>query len=291
MHNILVHIFILVVTILLFGVSACQKSNQHKNPSEIVVYKISRETFFSFLENPTISILNSEENNKCIYSQSGQWHITSDVKRFKIEQSLLDFVGDKSQMQKYLSQYGVNDEVINTFVLDAPNVPLTIWVETSKDNMFITIEKQDDDNSYVYEYCTLSDYNNKYYWNYASLMVNNKEIKSNIPSKIYSGYAEVPFVLVLKSLDATITSPTNEQLEIFFKGKKYVLDIDDRSIYEIGKEDVNLLHKDGGVTFVYPYESDIMIDTFTLNTVLRQMGENIVITCDKTNKIVALQTE
>ncbi|MBP3392041.1 MAG: hypothetical protein J6L76_04560 [Clostridia bacterium] len=289
-HNVRVLVFILLVTMFFCGV-ACKKSNQHKNPSEIVIYKISRETFFLFLENPTIPTLNSEGNNKRIYSQSGQWYITSDVKRFEIEQSLLDFVGDKSKIQKFLSQYGVNDEVRNAFVLDAPNVPLTIWVETSKDNLFITIEKQNADHSYVYEYYTLSDYNNKYYWDYAALMVNNKEIKSTIPAKIYSGYAEVPFMLVLKSLDATVTSLTNEQFEIFFKGENYVLDVDDRSIYAIGKEEDNLLHKDGGVAFIYPYESDIMIDTFTLNTVLRQMGEKIVITCDKTNKIVALQTE
>lgn len=280
-------IIILTCALTIFLFSGCKHI---KTSSEIEIYTVSRDFFNSFLESPSMDMLDSNKLQRFVYSKGDRWHIRNGATRFELRESFIDFVGNEAELKKFLAKNEMVSDFQNVVIIDAPNVPLTIWVDTVEEDVYVTINVESD-GEYTYKCYTACDYVDEYGLTYAALNINGIDVGSANPSKIYSNYAEVPFITVLESLGATFSYQADRNIEICFNERLYILNIDKLELYETGKEKTNMLNKDGGYVFVYPDGNELMIDSFTLNTVLRMMDEPITITCDKANKVVLINQQ
>lgn len=294
-------LIVIIFVLVLFLMTSCNKNSVQietekgdamKNHANfyVQIYKISRDTFESFLSKPSVETLSIVDSQSYIYPENGQWYVTHNVSRFPIQQSLIDFVGNQTEIESYLLQHNINGKIKNTLIFEAPYVPLTLWVQTDEENVFITINEQTEDALYVYRCYTSSDYNEKYGCVYALLNVKGKNITDDVPVKMYYNYADIPFTSVLKSLGATLTWESDSKAKITFNEKIYILDVENCELYEAENKTENMLYQiDGGRIFVYPAGQELMVDSNTLVCVLEDMGENVAINCNKTSRTVTIK--
>ncbi len=252
---------------------------------EFKIYKISRDSFNLFLEDFQHSSLRKDfEEYK--YPDYGEWYITYGVSRFPIRNTLLDFIGNKSNIEKYLSQNGVNTTIEDMAVFEAPYVPLTIWVKTTTGNFYITINEDPDDELYVYRFYTESAYCEKYKCVEGKLIVNGNEMKG-ISTKIYNNCAEVPLVTVIEALGGNISFQSDTEVNIYFNGKAYYLDIENKNLFALKNKGENLLYNvAGGLTFISSIEKELIVDDAVLKCVLYDMGADVIVRAD--NNMVAI---
>lgn len=254
------------------------------------IYKINRETFYSFLEHPSIELFNVDSDNIYSYTEKENWYITYNITRFPIQQSLIDFAGDVKQVEQYLVENGITANIERIIVFEAPYIPITIWIKSDIEDICITINEQLEDKDYVYRIYSFYEYYEKYCCRDASFMVDGQYITTNIPVKMYYGYADIPLTVTLEALGAQIVKEDNMSISIIIKEKKYYLNIKNALLYEDNIADVNLLYQiDGGPIFVYKNNQEIMVDSNTLSSVLYQMGVFVTIKCDAENEKVIIE--
>lgn len=262
-----------------------------KNHNDITIYQISEEALALFLQNGEFVILKDECISEYTYSDSVPWYVTWNASRFIIEQELLDFMGNYSNLEKYLSKHGVCDNIETLVCFEAPNTPVTIWVKTSSKNAFITINEKVNDNPYVYRFYTNEKYCKKYGEKSASLIVNRNEVISEIPVSLYFKHAHIPLVMVLKELGATFDWQTDTYAKLEMNQSVYYLDLTVPKLYESGKENENLLYLvNGSPICLHPYEKELLVDNVTLQMVCYQLGEKVNIKLNKNNLTVKINT-
>ncbi len=250
--------------------------------SYIEIYQIERDTFDIFIKNPSMDHFSAAEPKVYYNVNALKRHLT-----VEILPAFIEFVSDTTKIQEFLTQNGMNCDVNGVVIIDAPEVALTMWVQSDQEDIFITINEEIEDKPYVYRCYSLSDYNKKYGCLYGSLNANGIRIADIAPISIYSDYADVPLLCVLEAFGSVIDRTNEDLISITFHNKNYRLNIKNRDLYEVGNG-LNMLHLYGGFQFIYPAEHDLMVDTNTLSSVMYNMGQPISIDCDRENNIVTI---
>ena len=254
------------------SMTSSEITNSQINLNAIKVHQISRDDFQNFLKSPSLITLEESDSLEVSYLEEGEFHITTTYTRFHFRKELVDFLKDKNKIQHFLKQNCKDDIIENMVVLDAPQTPMTIWLETPTESIYVTINEYPDDISYVYRCYSQSEYCDRYILKNGKLIVNGKEIKlSNLP-KIYYNYADLPLISVLHSLGAQINQKGDSYYDIYFKDKVYKLNLEKTSLTSIENKTDNLLYKiDGGVYFIYRSGNELMVDSNVLLSLLRSM--------------------
>ena len=295
----------LCVLILIISISGCtgttgkSKSDNMVNDTnlsnistfsgKIQIYKIKRNCFLSFLEKQSLAVLKNAETKSFLYPKDGEWYVTHNVNRFKIQQKMIDFIGSRIAIENYLTEHGITGEVEDLIVFEAPNVPITIWIKTSSTNVFVTINEQSEDEPYVYRLYSQIDYIQKYNIKIAQLIVNGKTVESKKGAKLYYNYADIPLITVIKEMGAEVIWTSDTEATIIFNGEKYLIDTSTLSLCKYDVRNENFLYKvDGSPSFVYLESKEVFLDSTTLNFVLREMGEKVRVECDNKNLIVTI---
>lgn len=257
--------------------------------NDVLIYKISRDTCQEFLNQPSYEFL--QNNNLSIFSyvNKGEWFVTSDGTRFHIDESFIDFLQTKIKTKEYLKQNSVKGDIEHVVIFNAPHMPITLWIKTTEENCYITINEEPEDTSYVYRFYSQINFNNKYVCKKGKLLVDSKEIiTENIP-KIYNNYADIPFLAVMKSMGANVRQQNETQFLVSFKNKVYTLDIQSCALYIDESTKENLFNKvDGGTFFKYSVTNDVMVDNTTLGSVLYDMGQKVSVEIDSNNSYVLI---
>lgn len=259
--------------------------------NEIVIYKITRDVFQSFLTNSLHSTLENSNISKKTYFQSGGQHTTYNVTLFPVKPALIDFLGTKAEVQKYLESNGINEDLNSMAIIDSPNVPITLWVKTTTKELYITISYKSEISEYVYECFSKLDYIQKYSQKNGKLLVNGQEILTYVPPKIFYKNADIPLLEAIKALGAKVSWEDNNTAIIFYNNELYRLNLEDCSLYHLRNTDTNLLYQvDGGPTFIYESDKELMIDESSFSSLLNSMGQKIILNIDYEKSIVTLDS-
>ena len=265
-------------------------NDDHSNVNshnDFVIYKITEDTIDLFVEKGEFALIKDEAVSLYVYSDSVPWYVSWNASRFIIKQELLGFIGDFSNLEKYLSRHGIVDNIETLAVFEAPNTPITIWVKTSNEKYFITINEKTNDKPYVYRFYTQKEYCEKYGSKRAGLIVKGKRVTSEYQASLYFKHAHIPFITVLQELGAKIDWKTETYAEIEYNLMDYFLDLTVPNFYMSGKENENLLYKiDGSPVCLYAYDKELMVDDITLQYVLQCMGEKVTVKLNENNLTV-----
>ena len=255
--------------------------------SKMIIYSITRESFDSFLEKPTLNVFDNQKSTEYARMIKKQWHIRYGGSRFTISKELLNFVTDEEKVKNFLSQQVEVDKIQDIIIFEAPHIPVTMCVKSEEDFWFITINEQPDDEKYVYKEYSFSDYKKKYGHMNAKLKVEGKYVQCDAMIKMYHEYADVPFVETLIYLGMNIKY---EGEEIVIKANNtYRLNMQKAQLLKNGDEDYNMLYQlDGGISIAYYSNKSLMIDTNSLSSILEEMGVLIHISCDKEKELITI---
>ena len=271
--------------------SQINENDDHKQvfSKEIKIYRITRDILNSFLENPSYSMLKENNLFEATYPQDGEWHITSNVTRFLVKEELIDFLGDQTKIIEFLSSENITTNIEKIALLDAPNMPLTAWINTAHGNFYITINEGIDDKGYVYRFYSQVDFDNKYIPRDGKLIVFDKEVQTTNKPKVYHNYADVSLLDVLKALGAEIEIQSETTRAINFNDTKYILNLSKKSFFKQGEENNNLLTTlDGGSFFVYTIDNELMVDTSTMRNVLYEIGIEVFLSVNSQSSSVVI---
>lgn len=258
-----------------------QESNKEVsfNPSfPLDVYEIEREFLNSFVVHCSIKELEKCEKQELQHNTSAGYYFIKECSAFKVQQSLIDFVGDKNAITNFLAENDIKDKVQYASLFIAPHTPVTLYVKTDNSNFFITINESLEDEGYVYRLYTQDEFKEKFTLKIGSLTIEGKE--SDIKTKVYSKSADIPLLATLKEFGAEVKEGSRYS-KMKIGGKTYYIDLEKPNLYTPLKKKQNLLYQiNGGRTFVYAEDGDIMVDDATLNYILYEMGVKVEIIVD-----------
>lgn len=303
-----IHLFVLILILLLSGcannktkgksddVSSAVRSktvseNEDKmlKAGSIEILQISRDVFYKFLENNMGIDLRENASKVYKYSEGGGNYQTSAVTLFKIEKEFVDFVGNKASVQEYLAGKGIKSNVEDILLFDAHHIPLTIFIKTTNEKFFLTINENYDDIGFNYRFYGQSEYFEKYKIKNCRLKVNGNDIINSKNIKLYNNYADLPFTLICDALGAKVDWENEIFVKIILNGKTYELDAVNCRLCR--KNDGNdLFDLISGDSPYYKYLSggEFYADSNTVECVLHDMGENVEISFDTKNNIVEI---
>ncbi|MBR5320882.1 MAG: hypothetical protein IKU41_03475 [Clostridia bacterium] len=265
---------------------------KNNSSDKLKIYQIDRETFNSFIEESSLQVLTVGARNKVFYLQHNDWYITHSNTRFLIEEELLDFVRDKKGIESFLLEKGINTNVLDVVIFEAPYVPITVCTITDTSSIYITVNESVEDKGYVYRLYSSMEYYEKFHCKEARLVINGDTVATDTLTKMYYGYADVSLVPILKCLGAEVIRVNDELTSIDINDKRYYLNIKEKFLYENGYESINLLFQvNGSPIFVYNIKNDLIVDTATLSLVLHNMGEKVFIQFDVENSTVSIETD
>ena len=246
----------------------------------VEIYQISRETFCDSLENNACYNFKSI-NSKCYkYSENGGNYQTLAVTLFKVEKEFVDFFSNKTLLQEFLAQNQVNINVEDVLIFEAPHTPLSAWIKTTTEDLFLTINEKPEDVGYVYRIYNSSEYYRKYGMKYAKLTFNGKDISNNKTIYMYYDYADLPLLTVCTAQGAKAKWVDEANAIIKFNEDIYELDALNNSICK-KHTNVNLFNSVSGGSPYYKYLSngDFYVDSNLLEYVLYEMGKKVNIYC------------
>ncbi|MBQ3085155.1 MAG: hypothetical protein IJC46_06880 [Clostridia bacterium] len=264
--------------------SVKEESQPQPIPSaQITIHKIARDSFFDFLEDP--SHREPPQGRSFSFSKEGEWYVRHGSARMLIDDSILSLLGTKASIESYLKENSISDPVETIMLFDIPCEPLTAWIKTTTQNVFITVNKSDDKTAYnLYLY---DQYIKTYGRTSGKLKIKNKEILGVEPM-IYHDYADVPLSPVLKEMGATFSWEDDEKAIVFANGKRYLLDYASGTLYEEGNDKENLLSSmDGGYCFVYSSEGELFVDSNTLSFVLKELDYTVTIMVERNQVLIS----
>lgn len=240
------------------------------------VYVLSRASFEAFLEDPSYDLLMDSGSLRTVYSGYEQFYLKESVIRFPIEHKLTAFVGDLGAVQQYLEEHGFQGTIRHTVFYDAPNIPLTLWVQTDRENVYITVNEEITDEEYTYRAYSQTAYYERYVCKDGTLYVEGECIATPQPVKIYHDNADVPFLSVVQSLGGVVERGEYGIVSIRMNDQSFLLNLTDKALYAEKDESFNLFDEVvGGSVFIYEVENELMVDWNTLQSALSAMGEDI----------------
>ena len=252
----------------------------------INIYKISHENFNSFLSNPQYDFLLENPVAEYSFCQHTSFYETYDSFQFPINNDLISFLGDTDKVIAYLQQNGISGNIRKMALLDTPTVPITLWVNMDDITCYVTINTVKNSSQYLYDFFSEEEYKNTYGVKIGIMKINGVDIKTPNPPKIHSGYADLPLLCVLENFGAKY----KQYADTFFikvNNKSYILKNDELVLNKLFNSKDNLLYSvDGGPTFIYAVENDVMVDISTLNCILCSMGIKVEIKIDENVVII-----
>lgn len=285
---VLVFLFFIIFLIICFTETRTKNEKLESENSKMKIYSITRDSFYSFLEQPTLNAFNNQKSTEYVRTFKKQWYIRRGGSRFTIRKELLNFVTDEEKLKTFLSQQVEVDKIQDIIIFEAPNTPVTVCVKSKEDFWFITINEQPDDEKYIYRGYSFSEYKKKYGFINATLKVEDKYVQCDAKIKMYHEYADVPFVETLVYLGMDVRYE-GEEIVIKANNDTYRLNTQETKLMKNGDEDYNMLYQlDGGVSIVYYSNNSLMIDTNSLITILEEMGVIIHINCDRDNELITI---
>jgi len=275
-----------------------------KKEETVISFKlcyIAREVFYEFIRNPKQSLLEQEgnETDTYMFSESIDYPgkiryeiLSSDTVEIydnhdeinipylhiTINNILLNFVGNKNEIGKYLKQNGITGNIESIIILAVYDYsPRTIWVEVDQENYFITIDEMYNINeeTNVYRIYNHSEYYEKFKVKDGKLIVNGKDITSDNYIKIHYRYAEFPLVETIKALGAKVEWQSKTTALVTYNNKKYIIDTIEYSFAEIGSIDNIIETPPGGYSFYQVIGDDFILDSDLMKYVVNYMGANI----------------
>ena len=256
---------------------------------DVEIYQISREVFFEILEKNTVYDLTDNSSKRYSYISGEKYYITSRNTLFKVTRELTNFIGSNTALQIYLAEKKIEGRIENVVVFDAPYVPLTVWIQTDTETVYVTINESYEDVGYVYRLYRQMDYYDKFKRRDAQLILDGIEITNAKSIKLYYGYADIPFTAICFGLGAKVSWESESQAIIRFTDKTYMLDVAHDRLHE-ENDKTNLLHSmtGGGPYYKYMQDGEFYMDSNTLECVLQQMGKKVNIFCDAENNMVVI---
>ena len=259
--------------------------------NEIVFYELSRDGFEQFLNNQQYDFLKTNSLNILSYKRQdiseNKIYAKSSLYPYDINNSLWGFVGNTAKIKTYLAQNNITSDIISMAIIDAPNVPLVLWINTDNETCYITITPQDDFETYVYEYFSHNNFKNMHIGKPGVLIINGQTISTNVSPQIYHTTADIPLLPVLRNLGATISTNIDGKKTIVLNDKKFILDIENKKLFSEKNDNENILYEiAGGCTFVYKENEELLVDNSTLLHVLITMGKKTTISVNYSKKTV-----
>ncbi len=275
---------------------------------EFVIHRMrNREDFESFLKDPTLVIPDLTE--RFVLANCEETYCPAGELRSIITPTLFDFVTQKANLQSYLADNEVNAKVKDAVLIDSFGSPMTIWIKTDDKDYYIVIERftygsysYEDDIS-KYELFTHEEYTTFFSIKPASLLVNGELIGDEKPAKLYSYYADIPLVMVLESLGATVSWQDATNATIVFNDKTFKLNLSEQkssgqniaylpTLYETGSDDgldlLFLVH--GGYVFIEAVDKEVYMDNHSFRCTLSSMMDieylDIIMDIDRENRLV-----
>ena len=278
------------------------------------IYGKGRDIYNQFIQNPSYDVLNQQSDeirvNFIAETPAGKIkletisHIPGTIQeydegvlrigeRLPVYKSLIDFVGNVSEIKKYLDQNGVKADIESVSFISGGVSPHTIWVQTDKGNYFITINYQKEDVlnnphkevSYIYRFYNQIDYYEKFRMKDAKLIVKGKDITAGNYAKIQFDHVFIPLKAVVEQLGGKVEwNNDNPEVFITYNSKKYILNTSvGMKIYEV-REPENIIIQPplgGGYLFSEIINGDIIILESNIRIFLKnQMGATVNIDYD-----------
>jgi len=256
------------------------------NGSEKVeIYSINREGFQEFLNEPTIEKLTEKSHGEICNLEIGRYK-RSAYRYFTVKEDFLSFACGGDEMKAFLSQNGIDEEISEIAVIDSDSLALVIWVQTSGECVYITVDEANYFEEYEYRLYTNEEFREKFLSKEGRLLFNLKEIKTENHAVLYHNYGEVPFCAVLTAMGAKFEWKNDTQSEVLFRDEMYVLDLEEKSFYKKGEVQNFIRCLDGGKTYIYPLEKELMVDTTVLTVFLAGFFDDYHVTVDSENAVI-----
>lgn len=286
------HIWIISVC-MLFLLSGC---TGHQAPDSIQksvpVYELTREQYREFLDSPSLHYLESNiekyeysidtlNDKKIVRTKSEDAESTesSDEGVFRISStpvyaSLIEAWGSKPQVQQYLQNHNIEEDVDGIVFLSSSGLPCSIGVRTESNWYFVTIDEYDEDyqqnihgDSYIYRLYTHSEILKKYEVVDADLFINGEKTLS---VKMHYDYAEIPALSLFEQLGASVQRQ-DDVITVMYNGNYATITPSTQTIeFETGAEYGE--DPPGGVSCFFVQGAEIYLDTATAANVLREFG-------------------
>lgn len=279
---------LIIISALLFG---CKNPNVDNNnlkennmttnfndfscEENLIIYKISNKTLDNLLEDNCFETISNNADNYHCYSTDGKNYITYDVLLFQITNEFINFINDKSSLNKFLADNDIKENIEYVVVFEAPYTPISIWIKTAVNTHFITVNEDYEDNN-IYKLYSQSDYIEKYKGMDYQLTIDNELMENSENIKVYNKYADFPFFKILNSLGAEIKKH-NSNVSIIINGKTYILDTENNKLYKKlhKKDNIFSMQNGGGPHHMYMLNDEYYIDNDTLQFALQEMGIKI----------------
>jgi len=252
------------------------------------LYEISGDSFFQFIEAPSVSLLNELSYRKSILSLSEtspdliRREIVSDnpVQVFEqpdirannllVSDPILRFIGNTAEIQAYLAEHGITDEIGSVAVLGMSMIPTTIWVQAGDENFFITYDLQSDGSGFAYRFYTHSKFEEQFSVKDGELIVNGIEIAH---VKFHFDYVVLPLIATLEALGADTRQLDDGTILFAYNDAEFVLDKSEPSFVEVGMGFNLFMPPPGGYALFEVVDGEVMVDsTYTMREILRLIG-------------------
>ncbi len=250
----------------------------------MTIYQISLEAFDEFMEKRSITLLQSGDSYT--YPGDDDWYFTWGGGKWDIGNELIEF--STNGLAPYLQNNGVDGDIVEYVVFEAPYVPITIWVKTTETEAFVTVNEQLTDSNYTYRFYTTSVYEERFRRREAELYVLGQPVLSNTTVLMNEKHAILPMMATMKMFGAVVTQISEVEFTIAFSEKQYTLNIKDETYCENAENSYNTLFLLGGVTVVYEENGEMMINDVLLEGLLSDVGCPVDITCDIQNDVVSI---
>jgi len=273
-------------------------------------YSLYYEQFYQFVENPSSDVLNQAEirERATVYSLSETRE--SVIRRESIEdpadfgegtlfrignvivdEPLVRFAGDTVELRAFLSQHGVIvGEIEYVAVLQAPAVPIVVWIQADGESYFIVAEVyfeniqaiiEEDlegplESRLVYRFYSRSAFYELIRQREGTLIVNGIDITDEAHIVFHHGFVELPFVAVLEALGADVQWIEDEMISITYAGKEYTLNIGEGSLPGFVEVETGQYHPlfvlGGGFMMFEVLDNELIITNWSMSGAMRALG-------------------
>lgn len=256
---------------------------------KVVIYRLRENDLQGLLKDPGVEFLNENCLEQNTYSLNQNKYIKMDGNHFYIYPSLRSFIGDESALQECLVDYGIKSKIENVVLVEIPEVPMLMLVETSDAPAYFLFSPYASKEGYYFVLYNNDNFNEKYRVKEGELIVNGKKIETKNPPLFYYNHIELPFSRVLEAMGYEFDWISESTAYVTIDGEKFKLDISEVLFCRAENENDNLLHRIvGGRYWVQHIDGEIMLDTHVMRTVFQIIDKDISYNTDRANAVISI---
>ena len=280
------------------------RSGDRMNPY-FISYMMHYQSFHQFVKRPSLELLlkyADDKGTRFSLSEMSLGLIRREVYRedsvsiredipnvmrlclhFVVGERLIRFAGDMAELQAYLAQHGVTDEIEYVAVLQAA----AIWIQAGGESLFIDVEWSDTEYIdgvmqpiYSYQFYTQAEFYELMHPTDGTLIVNGRDLTDKDHVTFQRELVGIPLLTVLRTLGAGVQWLDDNTAFIVYEGKEFTLNMAEMSLFEVGggsSFSENLLMLPVGATGILrAVDSDIVVDVqTTMWQIARAMGISV----------------